>query len=112
MPSPMKLISRREIDEAVKRGIKSTDLNEKSTTRLYYELNGEISRHNLGYLVMIGYQVAKQREEVVMASNRSQIDRIEVMVDTLNRKVEKIEARIERIEAALDESSAVYFRKD
>ena len=57
----MKPISRREIDDVVKRGIKSTDITEKGTTKMYFQFNGEISRHNLGYLVMIGYKVAMQR---------------------------------------------------
>jgi hypothetical protein len=57
----MKPIFRREIMDVIKRGIKSTDVNEKATTKMYYEFNGEISRHNLGYLIMLGYQIAKQR---------------------------------------------------
>ncbi len=57
----MKPISRREIDDVVKRGIKSTEITEKGTAKMYYEFNGEISRHNVGYLIMIGYEAAKQR---------------------------------------------------
>lgn len=47
-----------------------------------------------------------------MASNKSQLDRVEVMVDKLNREVEKIKERLEAIERALYESSAVYFKRE
>lgn len=44
-----------------------------------------------------------------MATKRTETDRLEVMIDKLNREVEKLKERLEKIEAVLTDSIHIHF---